>query len=356
MSGGTSVLVVFGRTASTPAGAERMAWRTAGELAHRGDTVVLLTDSTPPRSMAGRTVRSVPELAQRWPGWRPDLVHAFDLAEPEYAGAARRLAAEYRVPLALTPCSDPQVWPDRAAGRAACRAAQVLFAVTPHELAGLRELGVPASRIRRVPPAPDLTGTPDPERFRRAYRIGAPAVLYLGRRASFKGYRELLAAGPLVWRQLPETRFVFAGPDSEPEAAEWFRAYADPRVHDLGAVDEQTKHDALAACDLLALPTRADVFPLVFIEAWSCGRPVVSGDYPGVCGTVRHGVDGLVTGTRPEQLAEALVGLLRDEPARRAMGRAGRARVRAEFGWNRVAAAVADGYRGLLRPAAGAGR
>ena len=38
---------------------------------------------------------------------------------------------------------------------------------------------------------------------------------------------------------------------------------------------------ALAACTVFCLPSTADIFPLVFLEAWACARPVVSGAFPG---------------------------------------------------------------------------
>jgi glycosyltransferase involved in cell wall biosynthesis len=340
----SEVLVAFGGYPGAPAGAERMAWRTGAALARRGHAVTALTDSPPPGPGAARmrVVRRERDLPR---GWRPDVVHAYDLAKPEHVAAGMAVAQESGARFALTPATAPELWPDPALGRAACERADVVYVLTPAEAALLAGFGAPAARVRPIPHAPDLHGRPDPAAFRRRHDLAGPVVVFAGRRIPSKGYAELLAAAPLVWRELPDARFVFLGPDPDAAAAAVFRAHADPRVLDLGPVDEQTKHDALAAADLLCLPTSADVFPLVFLEAWRCGRPVVSGDFAGVESVVEHGVDGLVVEPRPAPIAEALVRLLRDDATRRAMGRAGRARVRREFTWDRVAASVEAGYR-----------
>jgi glycosyltransferase involved in cell wall biosynthesis len=237
--------------------------------------------------------------------------------------------------------------------RAACRSADVVFALTPAEAASMTSAGAAPDRIRFIPQACELTGTPDPAGFRRASGLTGQIVLFAGRRTAFKGYLELLSSMPLVWDRLPEVTFVFIGPNSDASAAEEFRAHADRRLVDLGVVDDQTKHDALAACDVLCLPTSYDVFPLVFAEAWTLGKPVISGDFPGSEVVVRDGVDGLIVKPRPAELADALVRLLSDHGFRQSLGRAGLRRAESEFGWDKMADAFQDGYGWALDQKAG---
>lgn len=348
-AGGMDVLAAFGGYQGAFAGAERMAWRTATALAGRGNRVETLTDS--PQVAGFRTVAS---LDAARPGWRPDVVHAYDLAKPAHVELAWQLARRHRVGFALTPCSVASVWPEPERARELCRAADVLFVLTDAERAELTGIGVAPQRIVSIPQAPDLTARADPSAFRRRYNITGPVVLFAARRVSFKGYRALLAATRLVWRERPDTTFVFLGADGEPEAVEAFRAHRDPRIRDLGMVDEQTKHDAFADCAVFCLPTSDDVFPLAFVEAWACGKPVVSGRFPGVDEVVRHGVDGLVAEAAPGPVAAALLRLLGDARARAAMGEAGRRRTAERFNWDRVAAIAEAGYRSI--DVAGIGR
>ncbi|MEU4210430.1 glycosyltransferase family 4 protein [Streptomyces sp. NPDC026206] len=341
----SEVLVEFGGYGlAQHAGAERMGWRTTERLAARGHRVVVRTDSAPPPGLDREAVRVVAPGRPVTDG-RLRLVHAYDLGRPANVAAAMETARAHRVPFVLTPATTVDLWPDRELGRRACRQAAVVYALPGAERARLRSAGVKDERIWPIPQAPDLTGRPDPPAFRARHAIDGPVVLFVGRRVTGKGYAALLDSAPLVWAHVPDAAFVFAGPAAEPGVEERFRAAADPRIHDLGAIGEQDKHDALAACDVLALPTTADVFPLVFTEAWACGKPVVSGRFPGVEDVVRHGQDGLITGSDVTELAAALVRLLRDGGARRAMGAAGLARARREFGWEAVAACVEAGYR-----------
>lgn len=348
----TGVLLAFGGYAEhATSGAERMAWRTAERLAARGHTVVALTDADRPADLNGAAwpvYRSEAELARAMPGWRPDIVHACNLALPGYIATAIGLARRFGIRLALTPASARETWPDERAAAAACALADVIYVLTPAESGPILAAGARPGRLRRIPQAPDLTGRPDPAGFRRRYGLDGPVVLFVGRKIAAKGYRVLLDAAPLVWRSAPRTTFVFAGPNGEPEAAAAFASRPDTRLLDVGMVDDQTKHDALSACDVLCLPSSADVFPLVFAEAWACGKPVVSGDFAGVRDAVADGVDGVVVPPRPDPVAGTLIRLLADDAARAALGSAGLRRVRQEMTWDKVADSVEDGYRYAL--------
>ncbi|RCV56546.1 glycosyltransferase family 4 protein [Marinitenerispora sediminis] len=344
----SEVLVVFGGYGAGLAGAERMAWRTAQHLALRGHAVTVATDSRRPSFLgdtALRVLRTEPELRRAVQEQPPEVVHAFDLARPAHVAMALRAARECGARLVLTPATTPELWPDLATGREACAAADTVFALTPTEAAALRAHGAADTALRPLPQAADLVGRPDPVGFRRRHGLSGPTVLFVGRRTIDKGYPRLVAAAPEVWRRVPDTEFVFAGPPGDGAAAGLPGPPGDPRVHDLGMVDDQTKHDAVAACDVLCLPTSADVFPLVFAEAWTRGRPVLSGAFPGAHDVVRDGVDGLVVPPRPGDVARALVRLLTDAALRRDLGAAGRRRARREFTWERVVAACEAGYR-----------
>ncbi|MEV4315578.1 glycosyltransferase family 4 protein [Actinocrispum sp. NPDC049592] len=336
----TSVLVTFGAYPGTHSGAERMGWRTAEHLARHGCDLTVVTDSPP-----AADVRVLPAGSHA----PADLVHAFDLGKPAAVEHGRRLAQRYGVPFALTPATDSSVWPDPAGGDRLCRQADVVFSITGSEDKALVGKGVDPGRIVRIPMAPDLTGTPDPAAFRRTYGVNGPLVLFVGRRVAFKGYRRLLESMPLVWRAVPETVFAFAGANAEPGAAAAFERRADRRLLDLGVVHEHLKRDAIAAADLLCLPSSADVFPVVFAEAWSMAKPVVSGDFPGAREVVRHTVDGLVVQPRPDVIAAALTELITDSARRTAMGLEGLRRAERELSWTAVATRVSAAYHKLLR-------
>ncbi|OAR25706.1 hypothetical protein A8W25_09125 [Streptomyces sp. ERV7] len=277
-----------------------------------------------------------------------DLVHAVDAFQPENIRTGLRLARAWGVPFAVTPASAPDVWPHRAAVLEGCRRADAVFVLTDAERDMLRAEGVADSVLHRIGQGAHLPGTADPEGFRAAHGISGPVVLFLGRKMRSKGYRVLLEATRHVWARHPEAHFVFLGPRWDEDWAQWFAAHADPRITELDRVDEDTKLSALAACDLLCLPSTVDVFPLVFVEAWMCGKPVIGSAFMGSAEVIADGRDGLIVPPAARPVADAVSRLLADPAERARMGREGHDRARRELTWDAVAAQVHRVYTELV--------
>ena len=102
----------------------------------------------------------------------------------------------------------------------------------------------------------------------------------------------------------------------------------------------------IRSCDLVLAVPWYEPFGIVPLEAMACGVPVVGTAVGGLLDTIVHGVTGLLIPPRsPVALADAVLGLLRDEPLRRAMGVAGRRRVVARYTWESVIDRVVSSYR-----------
>ncbi|TDT98543.1 phosphatidylinositol alpha 1,6-mannosyltransferase/phosphatidylinositol alpha-1,6-mannosyltransferase [Streptomyces sp. 846.5] len=95
-------------------------------------------------------------------------------------------------------------------------------------------------------------------------------VLFVGRLVPKKGYDLLLAAAG------PGFDVVFVGDGAEGRAAE-----NRPGVHHLGALPPDALAEVYRACDVFALPSTAEGFPLTVQEAMASGLPVVTTDDPG---------------------------------------------------------------------------
>ncbi|MBL1074070.1 glycosyltransferase [Nocardia sp. 2] len=89
----------------------------------------------------------------------------------------------------------------------------------------------------------------------------------------------------------------------------------------------------LRAMDVVVLSSRGvECFPLAVLEAMAAGRPAVCTAVGGVPEMVADGETGYLVPPRdPYQLAQRLIDLLTDEPARARMGAAARARVETHF-------------------------
>ena len=279
---------------------------------------------------------------------RAELIHNIRIGREGLSQASFESARRRDLPFVLTPVHHPRWvgWRYRVFLRL-YREADAVMALTAAERAVLAGLGVREERIVVVGHGPVLAPAADPAGFRARHGLGDdPVVLFLGQHYAYKGFRALLQAAPLVWRRLPEARFVFAGPpvgDSE-------RAFAvapDPRLLRLGRVSLQEKSDALAACSLLCVPSSQESFGGVYTEAWSYGRPVIGCPIPAVAEVIDEGVDGLLRPQEPTALAAAIVELLMDAGRAAAMGEAGRRKVEARYAWPRIAETVETTYRKL---------
>jgi alpha-maltose-1-phosphate synthase len=90
----------------------------------------------------------------------------------------------------------------------------------------------------------------------------------------------------------------------------------------------------------------------VNLEAMACGTAVVASRTGGIPEVVADGQTGLlVPPGEPEALAAALNALIRDPDRAAAMGRAGRKRAVAEFGWPAIAAQTVALYSELVASA-----
>src|SRR5262249_2197062 len=139
---------------------------------------------------------------------------------------------------------------------------------------------------------------------------------------------------------------ILAGPEMPNFRTFWTRFPLASQVRRLGVLNEQQKRDFFAGIDLFALPSRSDSFGLVLLEAWANGIPNIAYRAGGGGEVIRHDRDGLLVpcGDR-DNLAAALVRLVEDEPLRRRLGEAGRARTQSEFRWEEKLQRVREVYQ-----------
>jgi glycosyltransferase involved in cell wall biosynthesis len=115
----------------------------------------------------------------------------------------------------------------------------------------------------------DIPLRPQPERFRQKYGISGRFALYVGRIDQNKGCKELFSFFLSALDALPQgLELVLIGKEMLPIPEH-------PRIHHLGFLDDQDKFDALAASDLLLMPSYYESLSMVALEAWALGKPVL---------------------------------------------------------------------------------
>lgn len=177
-------------------------------------------------------------------------------------------------------------------------------------------------------------------RFRERFGVEEPFMLYLGRIDPSKGCG-VLAEDFLRYRagHGAPAKLVLAG-EIHMELPK------NDQLMTLGPIDEECKWDALAACDLLVVPSAYESLSLAVLEAWASGKAVlVNAHAPALVGQCRRSGGGLWYSNYEE--FEAALAVL-DDDIRKSLGSQGRDFINERCTWERVEGA----YLALLNPAA----
>jgi D-inositol-3-phosphate glycosyltransferase len=233
-----------------------------------------------------------------------------------------------------------------------------------------RHYDAPAERIEIVPPGVDhaFFSPGDRDGARAALGLGPagryselggrdavqhPVLLFVGRIQPLKGLDVAIGALAQLARDDAEL-VVVGGPSGLAGPAELARVQA--LGDDLGVrgrirfVPPQPHHllsTWYRAADVVLVPSRAESFGLVALEAAACGAPVVASDVGGLRTIVDDGHTGFLVDSRdPSAFAVAVDKLLADPALAAAMGAAGAERAGA-FTWSTAAARLRRLYADL---------
>jgi phosphatidylinositol alpha-1,6-mannosyltransferase len=170
-----------------------------------------------------------------------------------------------------------------------------------------------------------------------ASALGPSAVLVVGRMSAlerYKGHDELIDAWPAVVARVPEARLIFVGDgDDAPRLKEKARhTAASSSIVFAGFVSDTELGELYEQAALFALPSRAEGFGLVYLEAMSHRLACIGSIHDAARDVIVDGDTGLlVDQDREGELASALVALLQDRDRRRSMGERGHLRFHHEF-------------------------
>jgi len=287
-----------------------------------------------------------------------DLVHAWNIPFESLLGPAWRYARSHGIPFIIAPLLHLGEEGSEHVRRfytmrhqmSLLRDSDAVLALTPIEAEYLVKQGVAAERVHVVGGGVDEARLRrgDAARFRACYRIQRPFVLYLGALHYEKGATYTVQAMAELWQRGYEADLVMIGQPLEHFLAFYHRLPAEQqaRCHLLGSVDEESKADALAACEMLLLPSRTESFGLVYLEAWVWGKPVIGARAGAVPAVISEGVNGLlVPFGDTAALVESIAALLDNPAMAQALGAAGQRDVRQRFTWELVEERVEQVYQ-----------
>ena len=216
--------------------------------------------------------------------------------------------------------------------------------------------GLPLDRVRRVMPALDI------ERFnpQRAYKdmravfgVGSDETV-IGMVARFQKYRRtemFLEAVKSIVREFPKIKVLLVGRSGQMRESVIapVKRLGIERWIILGGYQTEYYVDTLASMDLFVfLMAGSDGTARALREAMAMGKPAIVADRGMLPELVEDGVTGWVVKDHPEELANAVLKLLKDPDLRAAMSKAAFEKARKDFRLDRQAEAVEAFYQELI--------
>ncbi len=227
--------------------------------------------------------------------------------------------------------------------------------------------GLPLDKLCEVPNGVDTTyfipNIPQ-ESINKKYGLeGSQVILFVGRISRVKGIDVLLKGYKtlLETHRFTRLKLCIVGPLSGRFAKESVGSYAEEIMkwaHQklpsdsfmfTGAVSKEELRELLSRADLFVLPSFAEAFPLVLLEAMASGCPIIGSRAGGIVNVLQDGVNGYLfkTGSSSD-LAEKLVTLLAYPSLRKSMSQSSRKIAEETYDWRVVAGRLLDLYKSVL--------
>jgi glycosyltransferase involved in cell wall biosynthesis len=203
----------------------------------------------------------------------------------------------------------------------------------------------------------ELPERPQPERFRQRFDIRDPFAIYVGRIDENKGCKELFTFFQQYVRFTRDRmKLLLIGNSILPVPTH-------PMIRHLGFVSDEDKFDAMAAADVLIMPSYYESLSMVALEAWGLGTPVLANGRCDVLkGQCLRSNGGLFYENYAE-FAETLASIASSPSIRKALGRNGVTYFRRHYAWQVIErkylqmfdqlSRERDAQRGLMAPLPG---
>ena len=210
------------------------------------------------------------------------------------------------------------------------------------------EWTVPTGLVRK-----DFERLPPRGTFRGEFpMVGGRFLLFVGRLSAQKGLDLLLGAFERLSRAHPDLWLVVAGPDFRGYEADVrsmaTRLGVTDRVLFAGVLSHQQKLAAFVDAELFVLPSYAENFGTVVMEALMCGLPVVISDGVNTHRELQSEGIARVVQCSVDSVAAGIESALADAGARKRIAAAGPAFVNAHYTWDAIVPNVIASYEDVI--------
>lgn len=176
------------------------------------------------------------------------------------------------------------------------------------------------------------------------YRIGTIGTLY-----PVKGFRDLIEAFRLIVQNFPgaELEIIGDGPERR-SLVGLIKKYDLEKSVILTTKTLAQPRERMAEWDLFVSSSFSESFGLAIGEAMSIGLPVIATHVGGIPELVTYDTGRLVKPGDHHELAKAIIDLLPQQELRKALGAAGRERIKQEFSLEKMVTETKELYGRLL--------
>ncbi len=224
------------------------------------------------------------------------------------------------------------------------RYAETIISISNYTKGILVQQGIEEKKIHVLHGGVDLDEFKEMGFIDRYNLKGKRVILTVARLDDYKGIDKVLNALPRVLKEVPETFYLVVGDGPDKKRLNDLVASLGliDRVKFTGEVSHEEAIRHMNSCEIFIMTTRPIIprgevegFGIVFVEAGALGKPVIGGVSGGTVEAIVDGVTGLlVNPEKTEDIASALLKLLKDPDYARQLGENGRKRVEKELNWS----------------------
>lgn len=298
----------------------------------------------------------------------PDIVHfqggneVLQAAVTSYASAFRRSKTVLTVhgmhaQIELFKKKAPLRWVNELLLKLVLRKVDRIVALSDHDIEILKHLGIPLGKVSVIPNGVDVSRYQLPSHCSQSldheYGVNPPFVLCVTRIRDGKGIEFLMRAAGRVISRRPDVKFLVVGDLPKAYAVILRRLANKLKVERNFVFTGQIPHNSDRLTELykraefFVLPSTAESFPLVLLEAMAAGLPVVASRVGGIPDVVGSAEGILIAPGDVIGLSSAMLRLLLDDGFRSALGR--NAKLKAEaYSWDKIAERTISVYEEVL--------
>lgn len=285
----------------------------------------------------------------------PDIIHASDASHATTYWSIKA-AKKLNIPIILNPALHLKMKHKNVRQKVSsfgipdyikynCLNADVLLTYTKTENNALVKLGINKNKCHVIGLGihSELYVNQDISNFKHKYNLkdNEILILFIGRKNKTKGYNELFNSLKIIDSNI---RLIMIGKRRP--------SYKIPiefkdKIIDIENASENTKLQALQACDIFCLPSLRESFGIAYLEAWIYKKPIVACNIPTSKEIINVNQDGLLVEQNSQDIAQKLNNLIKNPKLRQKMGENGRKKVLNKYTWSKIMPRVQNIYNNL---------